>query len=1059
MKTIKSILLSVFLLSTIYTTGSLVQTEKVSAGYLNQNHLDNRVIFQNFSLFQPYEKNMYSILTKNVEKLKQWGVTDMWTAPAYRAFGMSRFKEGYAMTDRYDLGEFPQGINGERATKYGTSEDLKSMIQSFHQSGLNVQLDLVPNQMFGMDQRQYTTVTRVDSNGSLKYFNGAPSKIQNESYLAYTKGRFAGQQKYGVIKTWDKQHFIGTSLQNQGSRTFKDGTQNTGKPYYYRSTSDYYLPSELKTSAMLQKFASGQVNLVDGYLSIDGWLVGGDGVWRPILAYANHYEFNQYLSSRGYSRSQYYGLKSTGQLDLLNGFLQAKNYNMAGEQETLVNDSSGIDSDDQLMFSGKRVTNTLGYGGNGTSEFLIGLDVDYYNDEVKRDTENWVDFLLNNYHFDGFRIDAASHFDKSVLDMINTKVKGRGNNAIAYLESYGSQHKRYLESINGDMMAMNHDSFYTLNDTLGYLKAPHLANIFKYKNRYGTSTVSTDPNWSFVNNHDQEKNRINEIIKSLKGIGPGSKPSLYDVYTKELEAQALSIYFNDMERTDKKWAPHNVLSQYAYILGMKNTTPTVYYGDMYRGDKAYMSTPTIYHDGIVKMLEARKQFAKGEESQVIYNTGSDLVANVRFGTNKNEGMAVVIADNPNIDQTLSIYVGAEHAGQYYKDVLGRDTSKVRVDANGNMTIRVKGTSDQLVKGQVGMWVPDISKAPAPTPIDPTEPANPADFKFKLGEQVTLVRVPGMRTVDGKDVPEADKGQGGTVLEVLWMNHADSGLRDKTYKVQLNNGKVGYYVEHDLLLSSSPEAQPQYAYNLMDQVSFATYYGLRTVDGRAVASSDIGKKGVIIERSVMNHNDTHIATKTYRVHLSNGAEYLFAENDIQKVMDDFNVSPIMYVYNVNDAISIKNVFQRLTVDGKVMPASNLVKSGVILERFIMNRANTGALIKTYTVRLSDGTQYFISENTLITMIEQQGTQVQPQPEPIKPTNYLYKVNDRVMLSFNEGMVTVDGKEVPYSDYGMDGVVLEVLYMQSATSGVHEKTYKVRLDNGTIGLYVERDLYGY
>lgn len=730
-----------------------VEINQVNAGYLNVDDLDNRVIFQNFSLFQPYEKNMYQVLSDNVSQLKKLGITDVWTAPGYRSFGMSRYMEGYAISDRYDLGEFPQGVNNEKATKYGTSDELKKFVETYHNNGMKVQMDLVPNQMFGMTDRQYTNVNRVDASGNL-WHRGTLTKIINQPYFAYTKGSFAGQQKYGLIKQWNKEHFIGTSLQNQGSRVIKGGPENNVGMYYYKDEMVNYLPEELKTPAMLNAFANGKVNLVDGFLTLDGWLQGTDDVWRPILAYIKHTAFDSYISSKGYSKERYFQETSAQQHKLLQEFLNAANYNFTGEEESLSNHESGIDSADQLMFSGKKVTNTMIVNGNQHPEFLIGLDVDYLNQDVKKDMENWVDFLLNQYKFDGFRIDAVTHFDTSVLDMINEKVKARDKGAIAYMETYEESQLDYLKKINNDMLAMNYDLFIELNKSLGYNQNElNLLNLFVNNNRYNTSTPQRLPNWSFVNNHDQEKNVVNRIISAMKNIKQGSKPSFYDVYTKEVEKEALTTYFDDMNQATKKWASHNVLSQYAFMLGMKNTTPTVYYGDMYRGDKTYMSTPTLYHDGITKLLETRKKYAKGEQFQQRYTvvgqtmslSRSDVITNVRAGVTNQEGMATIISNNENIDEYIRVYVGKEHFGQFYKDALGRSEERLSVDESGHIIVRVKGKRDPLVKGYLGVFVPDLTMSSQGAKADSAHfvgfDANPMKKTVSLRLSVTERGVP------------------------------------------------------------------------------------------------------------------------------------------------------------------------------------------------------------------------------------------------------------------------------------------------------------------------------
>ena len=92
-------------------------TANSADGYTSVTGDDGHVIFQGFSLYQPYDQDTYAMLTKNASKLKSLGITDIWMPPAYRAFGMSRYMEGYSVADRYDLGEFAKGLSG--TTAYG----------------------------------------------------------------------------------------------------------------------------------------------------------------------------------------------------------------------------------------------------------------------------------------------------------------------------------------------------------------------------------------------------------------------------------------------------------------------------------------------------------------------------------------------------------------------------------------------------------------------------------------------------------------------------------------------------------------------------------------------------------------------------------------------------------------------------------------------------------------------------------------------------------------------------------------------------------------------------
>ena len=76
--------------------------------YQSNAALDSHVIFEDFSLFQPHQSvgdDTYTTIAKNAQQFANLGITDFWFAPPYQSFSMSRYDEGYAITDRYDLGQ------------------------------------------------------------------------------------------------------------------------------------------------------------------------------------------------------------------------------------------------------------------------------------------------------------------------------------------------------------------------------------------------------------------------------------------------------------------------------------------------------------------------------------------------------------------------------------------------------------------------------------------------------------------------------------------------------------------------------------------------------------------------------------------------------------------------------------------------------------------------------------------------------------------------------------------------------------------------------------------
>ncbi|MDP4163538.1 MAG: glycoside hydrolase family 70 protein [Bacillota bacterium] len=729
----------VVLLTFIMVMSNIAFSTTKAHAFTSNPELDNRVIFQSFSLYQPYESNMYTELAKKGDLLNQWGVTDIWLPPAYRSFGVARYMEGYAISDRYDLGEFNQGPNNTQATKYGTSTELKDMVNTLHAKKLKLQMDLVPNQMLGLTNREAVYVNRVDSSGNLfknPYTTGETTNIRADLYLAYTKGGGQGQAKYGYIKEFNKNYFNGTSVQNQGMERVM--TDDNGTPYRFfgAGNANNYLPSWLNEAASANK-----INTVDGYLAVDGWYAAKDAAtsdqyWKPMLInYAKDTGYLPYMAKNGYATVD----------DIINGdngdiaaktsaYINAQApYNGNSEDKSYANDNSGIDNQDQFLFVEKNGAplHSINNGILGNNEFLLGLDLDNSNPTVQKEQINWMKWLIDSYKFDGFRIDAASHYDKQVLvdemDVMKEKFGNDLNNHLSYIESYSNEQVPFENANGNGQLAMDSNLFYTMQSSLGKTSKRQDLNTIVTRStvdRTGMGQSKATPNWSFVTNHDQEKNRINSIMLDLYGIqsykqyGNETPKSFEAMYDKDTEKKALDIYQADMLKPVKQYAPHNVVSSYAYILTNKDTVPTVYYGDMFKTNGSYMKERTLYYAPIVNLLKARKAFAYGKQNVTLYNTntsegtaGKDLIASVRFGTDRNTGVATVIGNNPRTAASIPVNMGLIHANQEFTDATGFNTEKLVTDHKGVLMVPVRGVTNPIVNGYLGVWTPTADKAP------------------------------------------------------------------------------------------------------------------------------------------------------------------------------------------------------------------------------------------------------------------------------------------------------------------------------------------------------------
>ncbi|UQS87412.1 DUF5776 domain-containing protein [Nicoliella spurrieriana] len=402
------------------------------------------------------------------------------------------------------------------------------------------------------------------------------------------------------------------------------------------------------------------------------------------------------------------------------------------------------------------------------SEFLLANDVDNSNPIVQAEDLNWLHYMMNigtitqndpSANFDGIRLDAVDNMDADLLQIISNYFKdayqtnasdANANNHLSILEDW-SKNDAYYNKDNGQNQLTIDDYFvFNLNKVLNADPSARtdISNLIdgSLVNRTDDSTENTAiPNYTFVRAHDsgvQEK--LFKIINDQ--IDPSSTG--YNATQQELD-EALKIYDQDMNSTDKKYNYYNIPSSYALLLTNKDTVPRVYYGDMYTDDGQYMANKSLYFDAIQSMLTARIKYVAGGQAMAMANNG--VLTSVRYGKGadtatdqgdaetRNSGIAVVESNNPKLQNTqVTINMGAAHKNQAYRPLLlttdggtqeydTDDAAKddvIYTDANGNLTLsadQVKGYSNPQVSGYLSMWVPvgasatqDVRTAPSTT---------------------------------------------------------------------------------------------------------------------------------------------------------------------------------------------------------------------------------------------------------------------------------------------------------------------------------------------------------
>lgn len=157
----------------------------------------NGVMMQYFEWYLDNDGTLWNRIKEEIPKLKEMGVTAIWIPPCYK--GQSSNDVGYGAYDLYDLGEFDQ--KGTVRTKYGTKEELLTMIRALQEHQIQVYADVVLNHKAGADEKEVFSVVKVNPDNR--------DEVISEPYdiEGWTKFNFPGRgDQYSEFK-WYHQHF------------------------------------------------------------------------------------------------------------------------------------------------------------------------------------------------------------------------------------------------------------------------------------------------------------------------------------------------------------------------------------------------------------------------------------------------------------------------------------------------------------------------------------------------------------------------------------------------------------------------------------------------------------------------------------------------------------------------------------------------------------------------------------------------------------------------------------------------------------------------------------
>jgi len=167
--------------------------------------MENGVMMQYFEWNLPNDGQLWNKLKADAKHLHDIGVTAVWIPPAYKADEQQ--DEGYATYDLFDLGEFDQ--KGTVRTKYGTKDELITMIKELHKYQISVYLDTVLNHKVGGDFTEKFMAQEVNPSDR-NHMLTEPYEIQG-----WTGYDFPGRQNKYSDFNWHYYHFSGTDVDDK----------------------------------------------------------------------------------------------------------------------------------------------------------------------------------------------------------------------------------------------------------------------------------------------------------------------------------------------------------------------------------------------------------------------------------------------------------------------------------------------------------------------------------------------------------------------------------------------------------------------------------------------------------------------------------------------------------------------------------------------------------------------------------------------------------------------------------------------------------------------------
>ncbi|PRX32602.1 alpha-amylase [Orenia metallireducens] len=289
-------------------------------------------------------------------------------------------------------------------------------------------------------------------------------------------------------------------------------------------------------------------------------------------------------------------------------------------------------------------------------DYLMALDVDYQNKNVRHELKEWGAWIINDIGFDGFRIDTVQHTESNYVNEWLSYVQGNTEKDVFFV---GEAWIRDIMGLSFFLYDVNHPDLTVFDFPLrkqyfekmrdGHLNMAALSKAGLVNNKRFSDKAVT-----FVDNHD---------------TGRDHKEYTYPITRRKYQA-------------------------YTYILLREIGLPMVYWKDYYQDN---MKT------GLDKLLKARSHYAYGAGREV-NNNDADTYSYVREGLKDmpETGLVMIISQGTSGDLTTKRIDSGKSNTEFY-DITGNIEERVVTDEEGYGEFKVR--NDENTGWSV--WVPAI----------------------------------------------------------------------------------------------------------------------------------------------------------------------------------------------------------------------------------------------------------------------------------------------------------------------------------------------------------------